>query len=614
MFANFLYLLVALILYTTCQYTGTGSSMPDNALVMALFLVVVFVGICRLTFKRMERSEKLEFRAGLDIMLDKALSRLSVLALGMFAADLYLLRLKLLFSDIAFFKWFPTFEAVLFLGIFLGYLVIVWIFAWNFQRRIFASPFSKKNFVISNISFSLPALLPWFLLSLIADMIQVLPFEQPKAFLSSPEGEICYVLIFLFAVATFGPFLIQKLWRCRSMEPGPARERIQQLCSRAGLRYADILKWELFGGSMITAGVMGLVAKFRYILVTPALINLLEPHEVDAVIAHEIGHVQKNHILFYLFFFAGYIACVYSLFDPALLLIYYSQPLFDLVGFAGLDHETASMIFFSGILIAVFLVYFRYVFGFYMRNFERQADLHVYTLLGNSDALITTFYKIVRFSRQSADKPSWHHYSISQRINFLKQCQAEPARVLGHHRKVKIMVLGYAAAMVLVCAMGYSLNFGHAKDGFNRVLTEMVLMRQLEMDPDNSEVHILLGDYYYDSGKYKEAVNSYGRALNHDPENSHALNNLAWLFATCPDPEFRDREASLSLARKAIAVKREAFVLDTYAEACFLNGLYTEALEASQEALEKADDRLGYYKSQVERFRKRADSQSPVSP
>ena len=45
---------------------------------------------------------------------------------------------------------------------------------------------------------------------------------------------------------------------------------------------------------MITAAVMGLIKKFRYILVTQGLLQMLEPEEIDAVIAHEIGHVKKK--------------------------------------------------------------------------------------------------------------------------------------------------------------------------------------------------------------------------------------------------------------------------------------------------------------------------------
>ncbi|MFH1153506.1 MAG: M48 family metalloprotease [Pseudomonadota bacterium] len=601
MFANFLYLLVALILYTTCQHQGPKAVLADNALLWALFMVVAFTGVCRLTFRRLERLNSLD-RSGMDLHMDRALSRLSVLALVMFAVDLYGLRLKLLFAHIRLFQIFPTVEALVFLGLFITHLVIIWVFAWNFQNKAFMGPLSRKSFVISNISFSLPALLPWFFLSLMADIIQILPFEGPKNFLSTPQGEICYVVSFLFAMAAFGPYLIQKLWRCKPLEPGETRDRIQDLCRRAGLKVADILRWELFGGSMITAGVMGIVARFRYILVTPALISLLRPDEIDAVIAHEIGHIQKKHIHFYLFFFAGYIACIYALFDPLLLLLYYSKPLFDLVAVTGMEHETAYTLFISLILISLFLVYFRFVFGFYMRNFERQADLHVYTLLGNASSLVDTFFKIVRFSRQSSDKPNWHHYSISERIGFLRLCEADPSHILRHNKKIRAMILGYIAVMAGISVIGYSLNFGAGKQAFDRFVTGMVIARQVQTDPGNTEMMTLIGDYYYDAKAFGNAVDAYEKVLDSDPGNLHALNNLAWTFATCEDETVRDFPRALALAEMALALDRAAYILDTYAEACFVNGQYDKSLEAAREALAKATDRLEYYREQVRRF------------
>jgi hypothetical protein len=137
---------------------------------------------------------------------------------------------------------------------------------------------SRKAYVASNIAFSVPVLLPWLLLSGIADLILALPFDLPRRVLTSPEGETAYFLVFLFAVAVLGPVIIQKFWRCRPLEAGYFRRRIEALCRRADLKYADILYWPIFGGRMITAGVMGLIAPFRYILVTDALLRMpLDP-------------------------------------------------------------------------------------------------------------------------------------------------------------------------------------------------------------------------------------------------------------------------------------------------------------------------------------------------
>ena len=147
--------------------------------------------------------------------------------------------------------------------------------------------------------------MPWLLLSGVADVIDILPFETPKWFLNTDIGQGVYFLIFLFGIAIVGPSIIKQFWRCKPLANGYARSRIENICEKANLEYEDILYWPIFGGKMITAGVMGLVKRFRYILVTPSLLRLLEPEEIDAVIAHEIGHVKRKHLVFYLLFFVG---------------------------------------------------------------------------------------------------------------------------------------------------------------------------------------------------------------------------------------------------------------------------------------------------------------------
>ncbi|MBF0301905.1 MAG: M48 family metalloprotease [Desulfamplus sp.] len=623
MFSNFIYFLVALIIYSTSGFPSAETQTDNNAVWTALLLASVFALICNTAFKRLERNAAKTGIQNLDHYVEKTLSRLSILALILFACDLYILRLNLLLNDIWLFKIFPTLEALLFLALFLLYLVVVWYSAWNIQKQYFTGYVSKKEFVLSNISFSLPALLPWFLLSLTADLIELIPFEQPKGFLATPQGEICYVLIFMVAVACFGPLLIQKIWGCTSLEQGFVRTRIEILCSRAKLKYADILKWELFGGSMITAGVMGLWGKFRYILVTPAMISRLEPEEIDAVIVHEIGHIQQRHIHFYLLFFAGYIACVYSLFDPVIL-IYYSDPLLNLISFIGISHETGITLMLSMILILVFLLYFRYIFGFFMRNFERQADIHVYRYLPDASALIRTFYRIAGANRQTWDKPNWHHYSIKERVDFLNLCELNPEHIDKHHKKVKLMVQVYIVIIMMVCGAGYYFNFGQGKEQINGFLAEKILSKQIEVTPHNTEILLLAADYYYNKNQFDKAVSYYTTVIKIDPNNSHALNNLAWLYATCSDISFQNYPKALELASKALDVEKKiatlkenvpnlnklsiesqipSHLLDTYAEACFVNGLYKEALEAAQEALKNADDKKDYYEQQIIRFK-----------
>jgi Zn-dependent protease with chaperone function len=599
MFANFLYFLVALVIYTSAGLFEDKASFQGGVGLSSFLVNMAFVLICRQVFRYLD-SKRAQMPYGvLDRKVNQAVSRLSVLALMVFALNIYGFRLHLYLRGIPVFDHVPTLGAIVFLSLFLFYLVVIWEASYQVQKELFAGQVTKRQYIVSNISFSLPALMPWFFLSVFADILMLLPWEWPRLFLSTPAGELTYIAFFIVVIAIFGPVLIKRLWRCAPLEKGGARDLIEAVCKKADLAYADILRWDLFGGNMITAGVMGLAGRFRYILVTPALLNSLDREQLEAVMLHEIGHVQKGHMLFYLLFFVGFIICSFLFFEPVLLLLHI-LPVTGLFRFLGIHQDTAAPILGSLTLIGFFILYFRFVFGLFMRNFERQADLHVYRFSPDAAPLIATFYKIAAYSRQSMENPNWHHFSIGQRVRFLEKCQAVPALIKAHHTKVKKMIVLYFAAVLVVSLGGYSLNFGWAKEPFH----EFILMQQLKLHPDSSDVYAYVGDYFYHRESFQKAIDAYENVLRIDPDNVHSLNNLSMLFSTCPDDAFKDKNMALALAKRALELKQEAFVWDTYAEALYLNNDLSNALAAAKQAAKLANDREDFYKSQVERFEK----------
>jgi len=66
---------------------------------------------------------------------------------------------------------------------------------------------------------------------------------------------------------------------------------------------------------MMTAGIMGIVPRYRYILVTDSLLETLSLEELKAVLAHEMGHAKYRHLLFYILFFVGYMVLSFGLSD-----------------------------------------------------------------------------------------------------------------------------------------------------------------------------------------------------------------------------------------------------------------------------------------------------------
>ena len=71
---------------------------------------------------------------------------------------------------------------------------------------------------------------------------------------------------------------------------------------------------------MVNACVTGILPRFRYVLLSDALLESLTPLESAAVFGHEIGHVAHRHFLYFAFFFMGSLG-VLSLFGDLVSLI-----------------------------------------------------------------------------------------------------------------------------------------------------------------------------------------------------------------------------------------------------------------------------------------------------
>jgi len=602
-FSNLIYFIVALLVYTTYHPPESLHFPPEDTAFLLVGIFAIFAVFTRLQFRHLlVHLKRGANRTAIDHLFDGAVLRQSVLAIFVYAIEIYGLGLPAALAGKPVFSSAPTLLALLFVGLFTLHLVVVWAFAFDVHRCLYGVSISRKTYVVSNLLFAVPILLPWLLLSGFADIVAALPFEGPRQFLSSTAGEITYFLSFLVFAAVFAPVLIQRFWQCSPMENGHQRSLIERVCRTAGVHYRNILYWPIYGGRMITAGVMGLVGRFRYILVTEAMLDYLTPREIEAVMAHEIGHVKRHHLVFYLAFLVGYMLVSYATFDLIIFGILYTHPMWRHLATLGLDQESMTSLLFSSAIIVMFLVYFRFVFGYFMRNFERQADAYVYRLFDSATPLIDTLSKIAYTSGQSAEKPNWHHFSIAERIRFLRRCEGDRRWIDRHEKKMRNSIAVFVAGMLLVGIMGIQLNYGETGRRLNRHMFETLLERELEKHPGDPDLLASLGDIYLENGNLLEAERTYQMALERDSSSAHVLNNLSWLYATAEDSRFRKPERALALALRAVKVDPSPHVWDTLAESYFVNGEMENAVEAARTALDKATVNRAYFREQLQRF------------
>jgi Zn-dependent protease with chaperone function len=606
MFNNVIYFIIVLLLYNL-SYPG---SRPEGSLVLSVALFVLswiaFALYCKVSFQRiLARTEgEEEGKLSLAGLYQNLVLQLSILAILLFAFDVWVLHLKTWLHAIPGVGRLTAIHGLLAMMVFIFYLMTIWFFGHAVYGVAFRTQLTRRSFVLSNAKLHVPILFPWVSLSLLYDVLFFLPWPSLQAFLRTKAGEMVFFSLFLLVLMIFMPRLIQSWWGC---EPFPATEKAQALrdfLRERGFKYRQMVKWPIFEGRMLTAGIMGIVPRYRYILITESLVNILSVEELKAVLAHEMGHAKYRHLLFYLFFFLGFMFLSFGLFDIFLYFLA-AHPSFMNHVQAG-DTEEASL-FYSLLSLPILLtmfVYFRYVMGFFMRHFERQADLYSALSMGSPRQTISSLEKIALLGGRIRDLPSWHHFSIRERVDYLWRTTTETGLAKKHSRFV---AFSFTAYLILVVGVGYLLNFSPLKESLLYHWTEQALRQQIEAQPRNLQLQQNLADLYQELGKDKEARKIYEWIINLDPNQAGALNGLAWLLATAGDKRMRDDRRALDLAKRAVALERSAMYLDTLAEAYFVNGMTPAAIETIKEAISVAKDNRPYYEGQLRKFKGKHD-------
>jgi len=112
--------------------------------------------------------------------------------------------------------------------------------------------------------------------------------------------ELLFSLILMVLVA---PVVFVKSWGAKAIENGNDFEEIRKELENSRTPVTAILSWPDSIMPYSTAGVIGFVRGFRYLLISPQLLKSLSATELRAVTAHEAGHLRKQHLLFYLLAF-----------------------------------------------------------------------------------------------------------------------------------------------------------------------------------------------------------------------------------------------------------------------------------------------------------------------
>ncbi len=594
----FLYFIIAMLVFSMSPTTSMGLFTPAQNI---LSILVVFLGFWhynRFRFNRLryrldkniitpERAKK-EFTTRLNIQF--------VVAILLFILEIFTFDLKFFIMQTSVPGLEEFFGNAAGLMVFVVHLSMIWYWGYRSMGDVLDLGDSAKKYILSNIKFNLAIVLPWLILSFVFDVLRLF-FPRIDVVMTTPILREAVLVLFIVALAIFAPVFIARLWDCEPMPPSELKGKITAFCRAQGIKFKGIMTWNALGKGLVTAGVMGVIAPFRYLMITPSLMSMLDEDEIMAVVSHEVGHVKKKHIVLYIVFFIG-----------LMFLLGYIRELvrdFFLTTSAGLSMITTSRglidpdIFFFPLSLVFFVLYLRFVFGYFMRNFERQADVYCFESGIDPNFMIASFTKLQTHLGENGKK-NWHHYTLSQRIDFVRTSMENPRAISRHSKKVKLQVTAFIALLVL--AMTALFTFYDGQSDLKRQAQTIEI--RLEENPDNHVLYAVLGETYYQLKEWKNSKKAYEYSIGLKHDQPVVLNNLAWLLLTSEDESLRNPERALALARESVEMNETQHVMDTLAEAYYQNGMYMEAYRAAKRALQLATEDRSHYEAQLKKIKK----------
>jgi len=223
-------------------------------------------------------------------------------------------------------------------------------------------------------------------------------------------------LVLFLVMAQLAPLVLFPIfYKFEPLENEDLKQRLVRLSERAGTRVRGIYKWNLSEKSnKANAALTGLGATRRIIL-ADTLLDHYSPEEIEAVLAHELGHHVHRHILKSIFVQAGISLLGFWAANYVLHLSMEQWQMFDsLSDFANLPLLVLVSTILSFLLMPALNAYSRFN--------ERQADRYAFRSIRSVQPFISSMNKLATQNLAERTPSRWvewffhSHPAISRRV------------------------------------------------------------------------------------------------------------------------------------------------------------------------------------------------------
>ncbi|MEN8149013.1 MAG: M48 family metallopeptidase [Planctomycetota bacterium] len=418
---------------------GGGGTDPDLALSLLVFLLTSGTGLY-LTRRAVRRTLADESRSPGPLLQAEARQRL-LIVIG-YGVLVYAARWPAVVNSLGIGDWILVDEIVTLLPLVI-LLYVSFHVSWSAEHALDLHDFSRREFVVFQSRQFLLPVTPILVFLLGRDLVTTgsangVEWVAEAKIAAESYAYVSWITVglLLFALYCLMPFVMRWLWKLEPMPEGPLRDRLMEFSGREGFRARDLLVWPT-GGNVLNAAVIGIAAPFRYVLMTDALLTELEPDEVEAVFAHEVGHAKHNHLLKFFFFILGQMLFVF------LLVTAFQRQLAWLLG----ESDLALLAFMIGIL----LFWFGLLMGFISRRFEQQADVYGALSIGrvrghgaeegDDHPFVRALTRIGMQLGDIRENKGWRHFSLGSRIEFVRRFLFDEEERRLYRRRIASLML-----------------------------------------------------------------------------------------------------------------------------------------------------------------------------
>jgi STE24 endopeptidase len=222
-------------------------------------------------------------------------------------------------------------------------------------------------------------------------------------------------MVLFIVLAQLAPVILFPIfYKFEPLENEDLRRRLVQLGERSGARIRGIYRWKLSEKSKKANAALTGIGRTRRIILADTLLDNYAPEEIEAVLAHELGHHVHRHILKSIFVQAGTTLLGFWMANWALHYAVDHHMFEELSDFANLPLLALVATALSLLLMPALNAYSRYN--------ERQADQYAFESIVSVEPFISSMNKLADQNLAEREPSKWvewlfhSHPAISKRV------------------------------------------------------------------------------------------------------------------------------------------------------------------------------------------------------